>query len=124
MVEIAFASDAPEGEMVRGLLEQRQIPCLLKPIGINGPMLGVGLLPGSAQRVMVHPDQAGEARQLLAELLVKDREQAAEFDDAVNSEGGRGRKPRNYNIIGAYARAWTLSLGVMGLAFAVFLLLR
>lgn len=31
---------------------------------------------------------------------------------------------RGYGLIGAYARIWVVSFGAMGLAFAVFLLLR
>jgi hypothetical protein len=31
---------------------------------------------------------------------------------------------RHYNLIGAYARAWLWSFIAMGLAFAIFLLLR
>ncbi len=38
-------------------------------------------------------------------------------------ERGR-RKPRDYGLIGAYARALAWSLGIMAVAFGVFLLLR
>jgi hypothetical protein len=36
----------------------------------------------------------------------------------------RGRKPRDYGLLGAYARIWFWSVGAMALAFGIFLLLR
>jgi hypothetical protein len=124
LVQVAFAQDAAEGEMIRGLLEDRGHACLLQPAGINGPMLGVGLLPRSAQRVMVRPDCADATRQLLSEVLFENEQEAPEIANAGHLEDAKGRKPRDYGLFGAYARAWIWSLGAMGLVFAVFLLLR
>lgn len=40
--EVAFTEDREEAELVEGLLEGAGIPCLLKPLGLNGPMIGDG----------------------------------------------------------------------------------
>lgn len=106
--------------MIQGLLESAGIPSVLQQVGIDGPQLGIGLLNpgGGSQRVMVRSDQAEAARALLAETAVP-----SEPEDWVEEETG-GRKPRNYGLIGAYGRIWAWSLGAMGLAFGVFLLLR
>jgi len=125
MVQVAFATDAVEGEMIQGLLDDGGIPCLLRQAGINGPMLGFGLLPRSAQRVMVSPDRAEAARRLLYENLFANELSA--MDDAADLEYPRvssRRKPRDYGLIGGYARAWAWSIGAMAIAFAIFLLLR
>ncbi len=125
MVQVAFATDAVEGEMIQGLLDGGGIACLLRPAGINGPMLGFGLLPRSAQRVMVRPDQAEAARRLLYENLFAGEWSA--MGDAADPEYPRAsnrRKPRNYGLIGGYARAWAWSIGAMAIFFAIFLLLR
>jgi hypothetical protein len=39
-------------------------------------------------------------------------------------EEGRGGKARNYGLLGAYGRALFWSLGALGVALAIFLLLR
>ena len=79
-------------------------------------MMGIGMLPKSAQRVMVQPDQAESARRLLEEALVE--------EEIVVEEDAGGRMPRNFGLAGAYTRAWLVSVAVMGVAFGVFLLLR
>ena len=125
MVQVAFATDAVEGEMIRGLLDGGGIACLLRPAGINGPMLGFGLLPRSAQRVMVRPDRAEAARRLLHENLFANEQR--QIGDAVDPDYlgvSNRRKPRNYGLIGGYARAWAWSIGAMATIFAVFLLLH
>jgi hypothetical protein len=125
LVEVAFAGSLPEAEMIQSLLEGAGIPSLLRPTGVDGRMLGIGLLPPGSQRVMAHTGQADEARALLAETLVEgDQEAEAEIANATHLEEASGRKPRGYGLIGAYARIWLLSFGAMGLAFAVFLLVR
>lgn len=124
MVQVAFANDVVEGEMIRGLLDEGGIGSLLWPAGINGPMLGFGLLPRSAQRVMVRPDRAEAARRLLYENLFANEQST--MGDAVDLDypgATSRRKPRNYGLIGGYARAWAWSLGAMAIIFAVFLLL-
>lgn len=125
MVQVAFATDAVEGEMIQGLLDDGGIACLLRPAGINGPMLGFGLLPRSAQRVMVRPDRAEAARRLLYEnLFAEDWGAMGDVADLEDLGASSRRKPRSYGLIGGYARAWAWSIGAMAVAFAVFLLLR
>jgi hypothetical protein len=117
--------------MIHGLLENAGIPSLLQQVGLNvdGPQLGFGLATrgfgGGPQRVMVHAHRAEEARALLAETLVEDGE--AGWADVANArylEEAEGGRARNYGVVGAYGRALFWSIGIMALAFGVFLLLR
>lgn len=64
-----------------------------------------------------HPEQISVA-------FANERGDWSEIADATYREEVGGRKPRNYGLIGAYARIWTWSIGLMFLAFGVFLLLR
>jgi hypothetical protein len=127
LVGVAFASDRAEGDMIQGLLGSAGIPSALQKIGIDGPQLGFGLLNpgGGSRRVMVRIDQAEAARALLAEAVVSSEPgDWVESDNSPYEEETEGRNPRNYGLIGAYARIWAWSLGAMTLAFGVFLLLR
>ncbi len=70
-------------------------------------------------------DDSEKARALLAETLVeREQEGWTESSNTSNPEEPEGRNPRSYGLVGAYARIWAFSLGAMGLAFTVFLLLR
>jgi putative signal transducing protein len=128
LVKVAFARDRVEGEMIHGLLENAGIPSLLEQegLGVDGPQLGFGLATrgfgGGPQRVMVHANRAEQARALLAETLVA--EEMPEVANAEYLEEGSGGRARDYGVVGAYSRALFWSLGIMGAAFAVFLLLR
>lgn len=124
LIGVAFASDRAEASMIQGLLESAGIPSAVQQLGIDGPRLGFGLLNpgGGAQRVMVRSEQAEAARALLAGTVVGAAEEWSEEFASVEETGGR--KPRGYGLIGAYTRAWILSLGIMALAFGVFLLSR
>lgn len=127
LVGVAHASDRVEAEMIRGVLESAGIPSTVQQLGVDGPALGFGLLnPGGGSRqVMVRPDQAEAARAVLAESVAAGAQgDWEESPSAEYSEETRWRKPRNYGLIGAYARIWLWSLTAMGLAFAAFLLLR
>jgi Putative prokaryotic signal transducing protein len=127
LVSVAYANDRVEAEMIQGLLKSSGIPSVLQHIGVDGPLVGIGLLnPGGGSRqVLVRISQAEEARALLAETLEEaEQENWAESANAAYLEEATGRKPRNYGLAGAYARIWAWSLGLMLLAFAVFLLLR
>lgn len=125
LVEVAFFDDPAKAGTIQGLLENGGIPSLLLPTGLDGPLLGIGLLPPGRQRVMVHAGHADNARRLLSETLVEDeREAASEIANAVYLDDAKGRRPRNYGLIGAYARIWLWSLGAVGVAFGVFLLIR
>jgi hypothetical protein len=131
LVKIAFARDRVEAEMIHGLLENAGIPSLLEQEGlsVDGPQLGFGLAThgfgGGPQRVMVHANRAEQARELLAETLVEDGEgETPEVANAEYLEDAGGGRARNYGVVGGYARAMFWSLGIMGAAFGVFLLLR
>jgi hypothetical protein len=127
VVAVAYARDATEAGLIQGLLEDAGIASSLQRIGINGPMVGVGLLNpgGGASRVMVMADRAEEARALLRETLVEDPQAA--FPEPVNAEylaDRRDRRPRGYGLLGAYARIYLWSFAAMALIFAAFLLLH
>jgi hypothetical protein len=126
LVEIAFVGDEPQALMIQALLEEHEIPSLRQQVTPSGPLLGYGLLNPSAgsQRVMVHAHRAEEARALLSEAKAEDEQIAPEPVNARYLEEARGRGPRNYGVVGAYARAFLWSFGAMALAFAVFMLLR
>jgi putative signal transducing protein len=131
LVEVAFVGNEYEAAMIQALLEEQAIPSLQQQVGLDGRQLGYGSLPGGvlagggSRRVMVHAHRAEEARALLAEALA---EGDADIPEPVNAkyleDGTGGRKPRNYGLVGAFARIWLWSLGAMALAFAVFMLLR
>lgn len=108
--------------MIQGLLKNEGIPSLLQATGVDAPTLGITLLPPSPQRVMVHAEQAETARRLLAET-VPNEAQDAEVEVDYLDDAGR-REPRNYGVVGAYARSWFWSLLAIGIAFLVFLILR
>lgn len=125
LVEAAFAGNPAEAEMIQGLLKNGGIPSLLRPTGLNGLLLGIGLLPPSSQRVMVRTSQADAARRLLASTLIEEEQEAGEeVADAARLDEASGRKPRSYGLFGAYARIWLWSLSAVAIAFGVFLLLR
>jgi hypothetical protein len=127
LVEVAFVGSESEGAMVQALLEDRGIRSLQQQVGPSGPMLGYGPLDpgGGSRRVMVHPVQAEEARALLADVLAETENEPPEPANARYLEDARGgHKPRSYGLIGAYARVSFWGLGLMALAFGVFMLLR
>jgi hypothetical protein len=103
------------------------VPSLKQQVTPSGPQLAYGLLnPGSgSQRVMVHAHRADEARALLAQARAEDESAIPESVNAGYLEEARGGwKPDRYGPIGGYARAFLVSLLVMGFAFGVFILLR
>ena len=94
-VEVAYAKDRIEAEMIQGLLESGGVPSAL------------------------------QARALLADTLIEAAQDAMQqAGDADFLEDGGGRKPRSYGLVGGYARIYLWSFGIMALAFGVFLLLR
>lgn len=127
LVGVAHANDRIEAEMIQGLLESGGIPSVLQHVGVDGPALGFGLLNpgGGSRRVMVRAKQSEEARALLAEALAEGEQvDWTEAADAPYAEEAEGGKLRGHGLIGAYARIWAWSFGIMALAFAVFMLLR
>jgi len=124
LIEVMFANDRVEAEMVQGLLESEGIPSMLQATGVNGPQLGVGLSPRSPQRVMVRAEHADLARRLLATTGMEEGLDVDELANAGYLDEARGRGPRNYGVVGAYARIWLWSLAVLAVVFGVFLLAR
>jgi hypothetical protein len=127
LIEVAFTPDRAQAEMIRGLLEVNGIVSIQQQVGPDGTLLGYGLLNpgGGSRRVMVRAVQAEEARALLAEAAAENGEEAwPEIANAEHLEGAHGRKPRNYGLIGGYARAYLWSFAAMAITFAVFMLLR
>lgn len=124
LVKVMFANDRGEAEMVQGLLESEGIPSMLQATGINGPQLGVGLSPRSPQRVMVRAEHADLARCLLAQGKT---DEDLDVDDVANAgylDEARGRGPRSYGVIGAYARIWFWSFVTFAVTVGIFLLTR
>ena len=120
------AKDRVEAEMIQGLLESAGIPSVLQHMGVDGSLVGIGVLnpAGAPRRVMVRAEESERARTLIAETLVEGGEvDLTELAEAPPEESGQ-REPRGYGLVDGYARIWAWSLGVIGLAFAVFLLLR
>ena len=126
LVQVAFAETREEAALIRGLLREADIRSLAKQASINGPALGAGLLTSSPRRIYVRPDQAAAARKLLTETMVEDPLEA-EVPEPANAEylaDAVGRRPRNYSLLGAYARSWFVALVILAVVAAVFLALH
>jgi hypothetical protein len=126
LVEVAFAGDEVQAAMIQALLESNGIPSIQEQVGPSGRQLNTVLLsPGGTRRVMVHAHRAEEARALLAKATAEGDQEAPESVNArYLEEGSGGRAPRNYGLIGAYARILAVSTVAMGLVLAVFILFR
>ena len=125
-VQIAFADTREEAALIRGLLREAGSGASPGRPSIEGPALGSGLLTRSSRRIYVRPEDAAAARTLIAETMVEDPAEA-EIPEPVNAaylDEARGHKPRDYNVIGAYARAYVVAIVVIGLALVAFLLLH
>lgn len=126
-VEVAFVRDEGEASMVQGLLEGNGIPSVIKGVGVQGPRVGVGWLPNNPHRVLAPSQRAEEARGLIERSLAENEAEAPaapSVEDLEEAAAGRGRGPRGYGLIGAYARAWIWSAVAMALIFGLFLLFR
>ena len=126
LIQIAFADTREEAALIRGLLREDGIQSLAKQASINGPALGSGLLTRSPRRIYVRPDDAARARTLLAETMVEDP-LAEEVPEPANAEylaDATGRRPRDYSLLGAYSRAWTVAIAALAVAFIVLLVLK
>jgi Putative prokaryotic signal transducing protein len=125
-VQIAFAETREEAALIRGLLREEKIRSIAKQASLQGPSLGTGLLTRSSRRIYVRPEDAAAARTLIAETMVEDPAET-EIPEPVNAaylDEARGHKPRDYNVIGAYGRAWLIAIVVLGLVLVAFLLLH
>jgi hypothetical protein len=126
LVQIAFAETREEAALMRGLLRAEGIRSLAKQASINGPALGAGLLTRSSRRIYVRPEDAEAGRRLLSQTMVEDplEEEVPEPANASYLADAAGHKPREYGLLGAYARAWIAALVVLALALVVFILLH
>jgi hypothetical protein len=123
-VQIAFADTREEAALIRGLLREAKIKSIARQTSFEGPTLGTGLLTRSSRRIYVRPEDAAAARTLIAETMVEDPAET-EIPEPVNAayiDEARGHKPRGYNMIGAYARAWLVAIVVLGLILVAFLI--
>ena len=71
-VEVAFAGDLVEGEMIRVCFRAAASPASCSRTGINGPQARHLLAPRLDTRVMVRANEAIVARRLLAEATAGD----------------------------------------------------
>jgi hypothetical protein len=129
--QAAYAEEPVEAEMIQGLLDGAGIPSLLQSAGLNTGRLVTGSArPGYAhgpQRVMVHEEQAEQARAVVAKALADNEEEAwPEIANAghLKAASGRRRGPRNYGAPGAFARIYLWAFVFFAVTFGVFLLLR
>jgi hypothetical protein len=123
-VQIAFADTREEAALIRGLLREAKIKSIARQTSFQGPTLGTGLLTRSSRRIYVRPEDAAAARTLIAETMVEDPSEI-EIPEPVNAaylDEARGHKPRNYNVIGAYARFYLVAIVVIGLVLVAFLI--
>jgi hypothetical protein len=126
LIQIAFADTREEAALIRGLLREEGIRSLARQAGLEGGALTSGLLTRSSRRIYVFPQDADAARKLLAETMVEDPLEA-EIPEPANATylaDATGHKPRDYTVLGAYARAWIVGLVVLALAFVVLLLVH
>lgn len=125
LVEVAFVQNGVEASMIQGLLETAGIPSIQEGVGIEGTRIGVGWSPNAPQRVMVNANRADEARTLVERTLAENEIEAISSagTEALEEQIASGRA-RDYSLIGGYGRALLISIGVLGLAFGAFLLLR
>jgi putative signal transducing protein len=126
LVQVAFADTREEAALIRGLLREEGIRSLAKQASINGPALGSGLLTSSPRRIYVVPADAAAARRLLGETMVEDplEEEIPEPANAAYLADATGHKPRDYSVLGAYARGWVVALALLAVAFVLFILLH
>jgi hypothetical protein len=126
LVQVAYADTREEAALIRGLLREEKIQSLAKQASINGPSLGTGLLTRSSRRIYVRPEHAARARELLGEVMVEDPLESA-IPEPANAEylaDATGHKPRDYNVLSAYARFYLVAAVVIGLVLVVFLVLH
>jgi hypothetical protein len=126
LVQIAFADTREEAALIRGLLREEGIKSLAKQASINGPALGAGLLARSSRRIYVRSEDAAAARRLLAETMVEEplEEEIPEPANAAHLADADGRGPRDYTVLGAYARGWIVALAILAIAFVLFVALH
>jgi hypothetical protein len=126
LVEITFVPDEFQGKIIQALLEEHEIPSLLEQVAPSGPQLGYGLMNpgGGARRVMVHAPNAERARTLVEATMAEQDEVPEPVNAGYLEDAAGGRGPRNYGLVGAYVRAFAVSLGILALVFVLWMLAR
>ena len=125
LVQIAFADTREEAALIRGLLREAKIRSLAKQAGVNGPGLGAGPLTQSSRRIYVVPADAAAARELISETMVEEpAEEIPEPANAVYLAEAHGHRPRDYSLLGAYARSWLFGAAVLAVVLLIFLLVH
>jgi hypothetical protein len=125
-VQVAYADTREEAALIRGLLREEGIKSIARQPGVEGGAGSSSLLTRSPRRIYVRPADAARARELIGEVMVEDplEEDIPESANAEYLADATGRKPRNYSVVGAYARAWIAAAIVLGIVFVVLLILR
>jgi hypothetical protein len=125
LVEVAFVGDEFQAEMIRALLDGEGIPSIQEQVAPSGPQLGYGLMnpSGGARRVMVHAELGDRARALIEAASAEEPPPEPVNAEYLEDDQG-GRRPRNYGLIGGYARAWFWSILAMAGFSLAWLLLR
>jgi hypothetical protein len=125
LVQIAFAETREEAAMIRGLLRTEGIRSLAQRNAVGGHQPGAGMLGRSPRRILVHPKRAAAARAFLAEVLVEDPpEEIPEPANAIYLADATGHKPRDYTLLGAYARGLFVALAILAIALVLFIALH
>lgn len=126
LVQIAYADTREEAALIRGLLREEGIRSLARQAGVEGGVGTSSLLTRSPRRIYVRREDAPPARTLLAETMVEDplAEELPEPANAGYLADATGHRPRDYSVLGAYTRAWTVAIAVLVVAFVVLLALR
>jgi hypothetical protein len=112
--------------MIKGLLWEGGVPSLVQATGIDGPTLGYGTLFRTSHRVLVRSEHAEVARRLLAEIGEGEAE-GEDWESTANAEhlaDASGRGPRNYGLIGGYARIFFWSFLSFGVVTGIYFLLH
>jgi hypothetical protein len=125
LVQIAFADTREEAALIRGLLREGGIRSLARQTMLEGPTLGTGLLSASSRRIFVRAEQADAARKLIGETMVE--EPGEEIPESANAEylaDATGHRPRDYSLLGAYARFYLVAFAAVAVVLAIFLLLH
>jgi hypothetical protein len=126
LTQIAYADTREEAALIRGLLREAKIQSIARQAGAEAGASTSAFLLGTPRRIYVRPGDAVAARELIGEIMVEEpvEEEIPEPANATYLAEAEGRGPRDYNVLGAYARAWLIGVAVLGLILVAFLLLR